>query len=52
MKQYTISVYTTYDREDGFNVWVNANSDAEAFDLVRQEHWGVTNLNIISVRNV
>lgn len=52
MYKYICRVYTTYDREDGFNVWVKATSDAEAYEMVKEDHWGVVDILIIKRERV
>lgn len=52
MYKYICRVYTTYDREDGFNVWVKATSDAEAYEMIKEDHWGVVDILIIKRERV
>lgn len=51
MRRYIIRVYTQDDPEDGFSVWVDARSKEEAFDYVRGEYWGITELFLVRVEN-
>ena len=51
MRRYIIRVYTKDDPEDGFSVWVDAKSKEEAFDYVRGEYWGITELFLVSVED-
>lgn len=45
---YIIRVYTTYDPEDGFNVWTDAPNDEQALNHIRGEYHSITDLLIIS----
>nr|DAL12746.1 MAG TPA_asm: hypothetical protein [Caudoviricetes sp.] len=47
MKKYVFRVYTTYDREDGFNAWVTANSRQEAECKIRSEYHSITRVELL-----
>lgn len=47
MKKYVYRVYTTYDPEDGFNVWVRANSRQEAECEIRSEYHSITRIELL-----
>ena len=38
MKKYVFRVYTTYDPDDGFNVWTSACNRQEAESEIRREY--------------
>lgn len=47
MDKYTFRVYTTYDREDGFNAWVRANSRQEAEREIRSEYHSIIRVELL-----
>lgn len=47
MKKFTFRVYTTYDREDGFNAWCSATTRKQAEDKMRREYHSVVDLVLI-----
>lgn len=51
MKKYVFRVYTTYDREDGFNAWVRANSRQEAECEIRSEYHSITRVELLRTEN-
>lgn len=52
MSKYTFRVYTTYDREDGFNAWVRANSCQEAEREIRSEYHSIVRVELIRTEKI
>ena len=50
MNKYTFRVYTTYDPEDGFNVWTNANSEVEAERIIQEDYHSIIRLELLSIQ--
>ena len=50
MNKYTFRVYTTYDPDDGFNVWTNANSKVEAEQNIKSDYHSITRLELLYVK--
>lgn len=49
MDKYIFRVYTTYDREDGFNAWVSADSRQEAEREIRSEYHSIVRVELLIV---
>ena len=47
MTKYIFRVYTTYDPEDGFNVWASGNSRQEAEREIRSEYHSIIRVELI-----
>lgn len=50
MNKYTFRVYTTYDPDDGFNVWTNADSEVEAEKNIQADYHSIIRLELLSVK--
>ena len=47
MNKSVFRVYTTYDREDGFNAWACGNSCQEAEREIRSEYHSIIRVELI-----
>lgn len=52
MKKYVFRVYTSYDSNDGFNVWTRANSRQEAECEIRSEYHSITRVELLRTEKV
>lgn len=50
MRRYIFRVYTASDPYDGFSVWVEAASDAQAWNQIRRGCWLATRIDLLSVK--
>jgi hypothetical protein len=47
MKKYIFRVYTTYDPDDGFNVWTYGNTPQEAEREIRSEYHSILRVELL-----
>lgn len=47
MKKYVFRVYTTYDPDDGFNVWTSACNRQDAESEIRREYHSIIRLELL-----
>lgn len=52
MKKYVFRIYTTYDREDGFNAWVSASNQQEAENEIRSEWHSIIRVELLRVEEL